>query len=156
MKTKTLLLICLFSGIGFTQLSAQDGPNGKNGTGADSYWATFGIVTDVYCNGQWADYVEGYVSWHVVDFYKDGHKYKIIEESKGELTSIFTGETFQIKELDKLWNYGEGLNWICHTYLKGDQGNHYMIDWLYDYTLDWWFITKFGCPGNEMNNGKND
>jgi hypothetical protein len=156
MKTKTLIMVCLLIGIGLTRLSGQDGPNGKNGSGSDSYWMTWGIVTDVFCNGQWADYVEGDVSWHMVDFYKNGRLYKIIEEARGVLTSAFSGETFQIKELDKLWNDGEGTTWVCHTYLRGDQGNHYMIDWLYDYTVGYWVVTKFGCPGNEMNNGKND
>ena len=146
-------MVCLLLGFGLTQLSGQDGPNGKQGNGADSYWETWGIFTDVYCNGQWADYVEGDVYWHMVDFYKDGNWHKTISEAKGVLTSIFTGETFVIKELDK-YGYDNGWWWIANTFLKGDMGNHYMITWLYDGSQ--WHVTKIGCPGNEMNNGKND
>jgi hypothetical protein len=34
------------------------------------------------------------------------------------------------------------------------QGNHYMISWLFD--GENWHVTKYGCPGNEANNGKKD
>ena len=152
MKTKTFLLVCLFLGLGFTQLSAQDGPKGKNGNGSDSYWMEWGFYASVACDGQWVDYVEGTLHWHVVDHYKNGVWVKEIMQGKGVLTSTLTGETFTISELDKLMNY-ETFTWTVHTYLKGDQGNHYMISFIYDSTVGDWVVTKFGCPGNEMNNG---
>ena len=150
MKTKTFIMVCLLSGIGLTQLSAQDGPNGKNATGSDPYWMEWGFYTDMACDGQWVDYVEGTVYWHVVDHYKNGIWVKTIMEGKGVLTSTFTGETFTICELDKI--NSDPYTWTVNTYLKGDQGNHYMISWLFDGSE--WHVTKYGCPGNEANNGK--
>lgn len=71
-------------------------------------------------------------------------------EGKGVLTSTLTGETFTISELDK--TNSDPFAWTANTYLKGDQGNHYMISWLFDGYA--WHVTKYGCPGNEANNGK--
>ena len=55
MKTKTILLVSLFLGIGLTQLSAQ---NGKNGSGTTSFEAEFGPWSvPVYCEGAISDWV---------------------------------------------------------------------------------------------------
>jgi len=55
MKTKAFLLLCLFLGIGLTQLSAQ---NGKSGSGTTSFEAEFGPWTvPVYCSGVVSDFV---------------------------------------------------------------------------------------------------
>ena len=151
MKTKTLIMVCLLTGIGITQLSAQ--PNGINGTGADAYWMTGGVYASVAFNGQWVDYIEGDIEWHVVDHYKNGVWQWAIQEGKGVLQSEITGEIFTVSELDKIWNPFPG-QWTVNTYLKGDQGNHYMISLLFD-GADW-YVTKYGCPGNEMNNGNKD
>lgn len=148
MKTKTFVMVCLLLGIGLTQLSAQ--PNGKNGTGSDAYWMMWGFYADVACDGQWVDYVQGDLYWHMVDHYKDGVYQWSILEGKGVLQSALTGEVFNIHELDKFW-IPISDQWTANTFLKGDQGNHYMITWLFD--GEGWHVTKFGCPGNEMNNG---
>ena len=55
MKTKTFLLLCLFSGIVLTQLSAQ---NGKNGSGNVKGEGTFPDWRyPVYCGGVLSDWI---------------------------------------------------------------------------------------------------
>jgi hypothetical protein len=41
MKTTTSLLVCLFLGIGMTQLSAQNGKNGTGSTSSYYVWEQF-------------------------------------------------------------------------------------------------------------------
>ena len=69
MKTKTLFCLCLFLGIGLTQLSAQ---NGKDGTGSVVYYIEHAdFYTDIWCNGVFVDWIVGEGTAHIVDHYKN-------------------------------------------------------------------------------------
>jgi len=145
MKTKTFFMLCLFFGIGLTQLSAQN--SNSEGTKSYSYWMNWGFYADVKCDGVWVDYIEGELYWHFVDHYKDGVWEKGVGLGRGEIRSEKTGENFEIKELDK-WSLPKSGIYSCNTFLKGDMGSNYMISWQY-----WdgqWTILRAGCPGNEI------
>ena len=73
MKTKTFFLICLFSGIGLTQLSAQTPPANINGTGAlvdTRVFENFGFP--VFCDGIFADLLTGTIVIQEVIIWKNG------------------------------------------------------------------------------------
>ena len=50
MKTKTFLLLCLFLGIGMTQLSAQKGKNGNGAVSEYFTWDGYYIDVPVVCS----------------------------------------------------------------------------------------------------------
>jgi hypothetical protein len=55
MKAKAFILVCLFIGIGLTQVSAQ---NDKNGTDTNKFIREYGpCVMPVYCNGEISDLI---------------------------------------------------------------------------------------------------
>ena len=59
-KSAFLVIICLFLGAGFTQISAQS--TNKTAQG----WDSFPFGTEVYCDGILKDYVEGVMRVHWV------------------------------------------------------------------------------------------
>ena len=129
MKWKHLLMIfCLF-GAGLAQLSAQNG-NKDNGNKAVSAWVEVPRwIVDVYCDGQWVDYVEGAGLVHWVTKTKNGEL--IWERVNAHITAeSASGEVFKYIEVDFIPKtsfepgqvYEEQLNYQLH----GDQGNHYV------------------------------
>ena len=114
MKTKTLFLLCLFLGIGFTQLSAQ----------SEVVELTWDYWNPCFCDGEQVDYVIGTAEGHCVFHYdNDGNlvwgNYKVRGEGTNE-----DGETFKIKEKDK-FDFVSGIM-TFHYNLKGDEGTHYI------------------------------
>jgi len=131
MKTKTLLLLCLFIGIGFARISAQKGQNGTgvvNVTMPSEYWLP------IYLEGVKVGDIGGTVKWHAEFFYKDGNLIRVISHIKDILVENFdTGETFKANEQTKsdysnfdvidLSGYVSGTD---HFNLIGNRGTHYI------------------------------
>ena len=135
MKTKTLLLLCLFLGIGMTQLSAQN----KGGPGNRSYvtkyhsdYPGFYYVMPVTCNGV-TDFikVEDYTITSVFHNVETQYFWEI-DNLNYTAVSLKTGEVFKGVEQDKfVINFDEG-NWAgsigtWRVNLKGDRGSRYIV-----------------------------
>lgn len=145
MKTKTFLLICMLSGIGLNQISAQ---NGKDGTGStSSYYVWDQFEMPVYCNGVLVDYLVGSVAYHEIIHFKDGVWVWIINQDKGEAISSFTGEVFKVKE------NGRTDKGITSAILKGNyigsKGSHYIMTVLWDFITGEITYIKTVCLGND-------
>ena len=124
MKTKTLLLICLFMGIGLTRLSAQLPPVIPDGTKSvvwsfTSHWEEY-----VSCNGV-EDVLEGDVTFYETDLFKDGEIIRGVNHGNGTLTNA-NGDEFEIHvkikgqlPLDPDGNY---MNGTIHYNIVGDNG----------------------------------
>ena len=123
-----LVIICLFLGAVFTQVSAQTFQGWDN---SDSW------VAEVYCDGILTDYVELEVKYHWV--YHEGKDFWLILQMKGTAISAYTGEVFKYKEIDKK-NYFDGPTTV-HYNLKGNMGNHYIGTMTVDFSPG---------PGNEI------
>ena len=129
MKTKTFIILCLFLGIGLTQLSAQ--PDNKHGTGSVAYdYPGLGWLTGVYCDGVQVDFMEGTGDAHVVDHYTNGIQDWEILTFSGVGKSDWTQEIFTFKEQDKFWNPKQG-DWMVNAHIKGDKGALYNISFIF-------------------------
>ena len=131
MKTKTFLLLCLFLGIGLTQLSAQ---NGKNGTGSISFyveWDGYFIPeVPINCDGMVTDFLIGDVTYHQTSYYQNGVFLWCKQQVSGELTSQNTGEVFKIKDI---WKGDHiALSGTGHINLVGGNGSRYHLTYTYD------------------------
>jgi len=132
MKTKTLILLCLFMGIGLTQLSAQ---KGKNGNGAISLWKVWdGYWQPVYCDGVNVDNLTGTVTYHVVIHYKNGNMISENVHYTGVVQSSNTTEEFKLSEVDKVDDINGIISW--HFNLIGNQGTHYIGSMTWDAVND--------------------
>ena len=144
MKTKTLILVCLLSGIWMGTLSAQN----ANSTDTRSFqgWFMSTYWTPVYCDSQLVDFLEGgWLKVHYVVHYKDG-KYKWeTDQLKGEVTSA-SGEVFTITELDKTY-FTDHWYVTWHFNLRGDRGTHYIGTLTYSYWTGETTIGMAVCPG---------
>ena len=136
MKTKTLIIACLLLGSGLTQLSAQ---NDKNGNGSDVVWNTWDTYYIFACNssGEVTDMLVGPVTYHAVQYYKDGVFLWERAHFTGEIVSVGldgqsgTGEVFSLKDHWTTFEIGE--SGTGHFIAKGDQGTTYIIF----YQLQW-------------------
>ena len=117
-STKRIALIfCLLAGLTSTQLFGQS-PNK-----AYQWFDSGEFFTDVFCDGEAVDYVEGFLEFHRVVLWKEGRVFDIIQ-AKGHGESMYTGEIFKYKEVDKI-SWGDGMyKWTYH--LKGNMGSKYM------------------------------
>ena len=122
MKTRIILLVCLFISLANNTSVAQEKSNGATqGWIESAYWGP------VYCDGVMVDLLEGgEISVHYVyRLFKTGNVvYKEIDQIKGTVTSQ-TGEVFTIRETDKL-EFTDHWEVTWHYNLKGDQGTHYI------------------------------
>jgi hypothetical protein len=150
MKTKTFLLLCLFLGIGLTQLSAQ---NGKNNSYNETWDGVWGWYTTVYCHGVQVDYMEGVGDVHIVDHYVNGvWQWEHIYYKNGVGTSDWTDETFKFTELDKyIYSQSKGTyKWTVDTHVKGDRGSLYNVTFIaLGVGNDWSMsVQNASCTGN--------
>jgi hypothetical protein len=154
MKTKTFLLLCLFLGIGLTQLSAQNGTNGTGATSWDYYWDSYYVP--VYTpDGVQVDLLVGPVNVHFIDYFKNGVFIWRKAQYSGEIVSVGfdvngvkiggTGEVFRIKDIwkfDALSGIGPG-----QFNAKGNQGSHYIISYIWDDSSFSFIFVKAIWPG---------
>ncbi|WP_163711965.1 hypothetical protein [Mangrovibacterium lignilyticum] len=111
-------------------------------------WKTeSGYFTPLICDGEMIDYLEGDITahfrWHIL---ANEDKWVLVN-FEGELTSQMTGETFKIKEKDRI-KFEEGMmdNYTIHWNIMGDMGNHYVGSGYV--ALDTWEVVaeKSLCP----------
>jgi hypothetical protein len=144
MKTNAILLFLLFIGIGFTNLSAQDEwplPKNAQCTGSVSYYYTWDAYWQTaFCDGGQIDRLEGTVSGHMVDHYKNGVWLWAKQDWSGEAKSIYTDEVFKVSAPNTVDAINGVTTW--HFNLIGNKGSHYIgtataiwADWP-NYTID--------------------
>lgn len=144
MKTKTLLLLCLFLGIGLTQLSAQ---KGKNENGTVKYVGTFEPWSiPVFCGGTMSDmlyFPSMTVTWWL--HFKDGVAVRGInkvETTQGILLS--TGEVYKVEASFDHWSDAKGFdNFQMH--LIGDKGGNIMVHARMDFSTGEFYDIKANC-----------
>ena len=144
MRTKAFLALCLFMGIGFTQISAQ---NGKNGNGAVSYeitWDGYYVDVPVYCGTVVVDRLRGTADIHIVEHYKGGVFMGQNVTYRAEVVGLLTDEVFEVKDSFK-YIADENIG-IGHCNLKGDKGTHYVLSYIWDGTTDTFKFLKAVCP----------
>ena len=118
--------MCLLTGIGLTQLSAQNSNANPNATGTYSvqFWFSSTYWSPVYCGDQMVDFLEGgEIIVHRIGHRVEGKLLWRIEQIRGEVTSV-TGEVFTIRELDKTDAIEMAITWKYN--LHGSWGNHYL------------------------------
>ena len=132
-KSAFLVIICLFLGAGFTQISAQSTNKTFQGWAPTVPWKV-----EVYCDGELTDYVEGVMKVHWV--FHAGEEFWQILQVKGTATSSKSGEVFKYKEMDKKDFFDGPVTY--HYNLKGNMGNHYIGTATVDFS-DWnnWIFT---------------
>lgn len=146
MKTKTFLLLCLFFGIGLTQLSAQ---NGKNGTGTDisdysnEYW-----YTEVYCDGVQVDFIEGTSDIRIINQWVDGVWQWQIASNSGVGTSSCTGETFTFKDQVHFYYNNNKGGLRIDEHVKGDKGSLYNMTFIINTNDGSMSVKNASCTGN--------
>lgn len=128
MKTKAFLFLCLFLGIGMTQLSAQS-PNGKNGTGSVSYqyFVDWPSTIPIYCDGKQVDEVTStnFFSKTVDHYFMGIFIWEVAKITNVTYTSTRTGEKFVGHGTQKA--DGSTLTFYFTANLNGDKGNHYIL-----------------------------
>jgi len=147
MKTKTLIMVCLLSGIGLSQLSAQK----PDVTRSFSYTIEQGYWSPVYCPNEQGDLVlvdviTGTLFSKLVVHYKDNMYQWYMIQWSGELTSSINQEVFQIHESDKI-DIPETDVYSYHFNLVGNMGSHYINSGILNMN-DWTIVcNKSVCPG---------
>ena len=143
MKTKTFLLLCLFLGIGLTQLSAQ---NGKKGSGTISYEVQYGPWTvPVYCEGVISDYVscENLIV-KMTEHYVKGELTWITQKVESHKWTSTSGEVYKGEAMIDRIRFDKGYA-ISHLHLVGDKGNNITQELKFD-TNTWEIIDiKSNC-----------
>jgi hypothetical protein len=124
MKTKTFLLICLFLGIGMRQLSAQLPPIIPDGTKSIVWTFPWPWVENISC-GDYEDVLEGVITFHETDLFKNGVITRGENHGDGTLTNA-NGDEFEIHinfkgeaPVDAFGNY---MNYTFHYNIVGENG----------------------------------
>jgi hypothetical protein len=129
MKTKTLLLLCLFLGTGLTQLSGQNGQ--KDADKTYSEWVSRTWADPVFCDGVLIDWLDCTIMMHHVAKFVKGEWIHCWGQSTGTAVSEKNGEIFTFKEIAKqdnniitpeLWNCVAQV----HYNARGNNGTHYI------------------------------
>jgi hypothetical protein len=132
MKTKTILLFCLFAGMGITQLSAQWWPLPPNGnTGTISWYEGWdGYSIPVYIDGVLVDELTGAVNIHNVLLIKDGLPFRGTQHMVGEIQSSNPPyEVFKVSDMSH-YVYSEDT-YPFQVILLGNNGTVYKLNFTY-------------------------
>ena len=119
-----------------------------------AYKWDLGWYCDVFCDGQYIDFIEGSGYGQIVDNYKDGVWQWEMVSFKGTGTNL-AGETFTFSEQDKY--YTKKLQKVCtvHTNIKGNKGALYNISFIFTFNQNWnmtsWQVKNATCTGNSIN-----
>ena len=154
MKTKALLFISLFLGIGLTRLSAQPPEIGKSGNWTMTFILEgFGENVPLNCNCNTIDVLVGTVKCHTIYHWSnfDGNLFDwdwVKQQFDGELTSQSTQEVFKVKDILKQEGpYFAGNPATGHFNVIGDQGTHYIINYIWD--MNGMTFVSVKCPGEK-------
>jgi hypothetical protein len=125
MKTKTFLLLCLFFGIGLSQLSAQNIGDDNKATKDLRVWTDYQFVN---CDGELV-MLTGTVYFIGIKHASKKVGMRYIFHLRGELTSS-DGEVFKLLQND----INDDIGGDVHFNLIGDRGSHYIgsvtfVDW---------------------------
>ena len=137
MKKKTILLVCLFLGIGLTQLSAQ---NGNNGSGTTSFTFEFGSWSvPVYCEGVISDWVTctNMIVKITTHYVKGEVKWATNKVESHEWISS-TGVVYKGVAMFDHLRFDKGYA-ISHLHLIGDKGDNITAELKFD-TVTWELI----------------
>lgn len=133
MKTKTLLIMCLFLGIGLTQLSAQ---NGKNGTGSVSYnyFVDFLSTLQIYCDGVVVDELTAInFNSKTVDHYSNNiWLWEFARINNISYTSR-SGEKFTVTSHQKFDLTTSPITYSFFANFRGNRGNNYTLQMTGDF-----------------------
>ncbi|MCU0362293.1 MAG: hypothetical protein MUE32_02955 [Bacteroidales bacterium] len=150
MKTRTFFLLCLFIGIGLTELGAQNYSYvGKGKIYEDIVWPVFCtdengeiILVDILTGGIEVEHHIGHV--------KNGVAVWCNSQYTGTIFGS-NGEKFRIKEVwrTEIQVEAEYIGVVTgKIHLVGDEGTHYImsciVDW-YSFTIT--EVTRAVCPG---------
>jgi hypothetical protein len=131
MKTRTILLLCLFLGMGLSRISAQ--------TDVYNFPPTPSLFP-VSCDGVTVDVVSYSAPFKWLTHSQHGTWTWVKAMTHWTFTSTVTGETFKVIEKDpgtetndpetgqRLYETG-----TLHAIMIGDQGSHYNITWAYKF-----------------------
>jgi hypothetical protein len=143
-------LVCLFIGIGLTQLSAQKWPSGLHNT---PQFYTYTGEWPIDCDGVRVDMLAGTLNAHISQFKipgEDGGEdifFWAVMKFSGTLTSIHAPyEVFEVQDVD-IYNrpLSTSDTYTNHGIFKGNQGHTYNI-WGHFDTSTWeYFIDKSIC-----------
>jgi hypothetical protein len=133
MKTKAFLLVCLFLGIGLTQVSAQKGTDKTYSEWVERSWSD-----PVYCDGELVDWLDCTLTMHHVAKFVKGEWLHCWGFCSGTAVSQATHETFKIREMGKqdnnIQSNGEWLPEAdVHYNAIGEFGTHYIVF----FTMKW-------------------
>jgi hypothetical protein len=142
MKTKTFFLLCFLTGIGLTQLSAQN--SNSDGTYTVIIERHVNWMAPIYCEGVEIDrIVNSYADARIIKHYKDNILQFTYYFISGQGESTKTDEIFTFNEHVK---YTDQEPYTCHTHLKGDCGTVYNISLLIDSNNNW-EVKNATCAG---------
>lgn len=129
MKTKTFFLACLLMGVVSSLCYGQLPPIIPDGTKSIVWTIDYDWYMEVSCKGV-DDVLVGNVTIYETDLFKNGNIIRGINHVKGKLTSLRTGEVFNLHEnikgylpLDDWNNY---MNGTFHFNVVGENGTHYI------------------------------
>ena len=150
MKTKSILFLILFLGIGLTKLSGQLPPVIPDGTKSVVWTFSYPWVEYVSCNGI-EDVLEGIVTFVETDLFKNGeiirgnnHGYGTLKNADGEEFEIHINVKGQLP-VDENGNY---MNGSFHYNIVGGNGAIYIGAFSF-YDDGAFIIDKAVCPGNK-------
>ena len=139
MKTKILLLLFLFAGLGVNRLSAQNNRDVYDWPVPESV-----VNLDVYCDGQLVDQVQNLEAFTLKcrDKYKDGVSAAWNQHLNNvSFISLLTGELFKFQGHEKgTWNPVNGIG-ESRSIMIGNCGSHYIMTIFYELNPETWELT---------------
>lgn len=133
MKTKAFLLVCLFLGIGLTQLFAQNTKNTGWVTSKETFDAGMFSEPIFSSTGNIIDWLNGPITAQYARYYKNGVWLIELAHFYGELVSDATGEVFRLNDFYMTRNVG--VNGDGFYIARGDHGSRLFI--FYHVDMHW-------------------